>query len=180
MFGFDTRSTAMVNISFIGSSTCEFLLAPHFAAYFMQKIQTLDPTKIRLLKDFDAAKAADPKASDDLKAKLNASFVRRLHAIITRKGVLPSVQNFYLDVLTKHGLPHPETVPDATDAAPQNPDEIPLDDAMETDEPAPAPTAEPTVETLPQDQDMPSSSVDAVEATDDINGSDVVLGQHME
>ncbi|KAJ9058703.1 hypothetical protein DSO57_1009782 [Entomophthora muscae] len=72
---FDIWSTVIANISFLGASTCEFLLAPHYVSYFKRHITELDHLLLCLLENFEVCKAADLSALLALKEHVKASFI---------------------------------------------------------------------------------------------------------
>ncbi|KAJ9076182.1 hypothetical protein DSO57_1028585 [Entomophthora muscae] len=127
--GFDTRASSIANISFLGASTCELLMAPGAASHFKRKIKEIDCPNLRILENFDAAKAADPKASSALKSTLVNSYTKRIHSVISREGASPEVRKFFSALLASQSLPLP------TESPRDNEDEIPLSATpMETDD----------------------------------------------
>ncbi|KAJ9084093.1 hypothetical protein DSO57_1027813 [Entomophthora muscae] len=153
--GFDIRSTAIANISFLGASTCEFLVAPHYVSYFKRHITEINHPLLRLLENFEACKAADPAISPALKEALRSSLIDRVHGIIGRDGALPSVKKFFEKYLAGHSLP--AYVPDAMKVdAPANSDEIPLDSTQPASTPVPKSASAPETASAPAPEAVPA------------------------
>ncbi|KAJ9076406.1 hypothetical protein DSO57_1026608 [Entomophthora muscae] len=135
--GFDVRSLSIANISFLGATTCKMLMAPTPAAFFKRKIKELNCPNLRILDNFDAAKAADPKASNALKDTLVNSYTKRIHSVILCDGLSSEVKKFFSFLLEHQSLPLPVV------DVPAIVDEIPVSSSqMETDEPIVAPELE--------------------------------------
>lgn len=166
--GFDVRAHSIANISFLGASTCELLMAPSAAAYFKRKIKELDCPSLRILENFDAAKAADPKASNALKSTLVNSYTKRIHSVIAREGASPEVKKFFTSLLAKQSLPLP------AESSRDNADEIPLSATpMETDEQTDDPASDTAVEEEPtvhmETDNLPACAESAPAAKDIIS-----------
>ncbi|KAJ9085579.1 hypothetical protein DSO57_1012377 [Entomophthora muscae] len=126
--GSNTRASSIANISFLGASTCELLIAPGAASHFKRKIKELDCPNLRILENFDAAKAADPKASSVLKSTLVNSYTKCIHSVISRESASPEVRKFFSALFASKSLPLP------TESSRDNEDEILLSATpMETD-----------------------------------------------
>ncbi|KAJ9085587.1 hypothetical protein DSO57_1012385 [Entomophthora muscae] len=127
--GFDTRASSIANISFLGASTCELFMAPGTASHFKRKIKELDCPNLCILENFDAAKAADPKAFSALKSTLVNNYTKRIHSVISRKEASPEVRTFFSALFASQSLSLP------TESSRDNEDEILLSATpMETDD----------------------------------------------
>lgn len=102
------RTSAIPSISFLGLQTAEFLVSSDYSSSFKKIITSLSPTqgRFKILENYDASKAADPIATTEVKQKLQAAFVRRVHGLIEH-NTNKSVQEFYNSWLQKLSLPIP-------------------------------------------------------------------------
>lgn len=117
VLGFDVRSSSLLNISFLGKSTCELLLAPHSLQSYIDKFLQIGHPSLRILDGFNPVSAADPSASPALQASLRQKFAARASSIINRNGTLPSVRKYFSTLLEKHNLTcHPPLSTSDTDS----------------------------------------------------------------
>lgn len=145
---FDVRPSAIANISFLGGSTCEFLLHTDYVAHFRRQAAALALPNFRILDNFRACQAADPEASASCRDRLRTNLQHRVWAIIEREGCLPAVREFFSAYLSS--LNFPTSRPQA-ESAPMNPDEVPL---PATPSQAPTPTAVPLEPAAPPAEPM--------------------------
>ncbi|KAJ9059042.1 hypothetical protein DSO57_1006520 [Entomophthora muscae] len=118
--GFDVCSLSIANISFLGATMCKMLMAPTAAAFFKCKVKELNCPNLRILDNFDAAKAADPKESNALKDILVNSYTKHIHSFILCDGSSSEVKKFFSSLLKRQSLPLPVV------DVPANVDEIPV------------------------------------------------------
>lgn len=105
------RTSCIFNISFLGSSTSEFLIAKTYLAGFQNRIMSLAAaTNWRILSNYDASTASDANADQATKSRLQDAFVRRLHTII-RSTQRPAVKASYELWLGNLNLPLPTPSP---------------------------------------------------------------------
>lgn len=152
--GFNVSAESIANISFLGATTCELLMSPGAATHFKHKIKEFNHPGLRILENFDAAKAADPKASTALKETLQNSYISRIHQIISRPGSSDEVRKFFSALLEKQGLPLPDTSPVV------NEDEIPIEPMDESSTSAPIASDQP----VPKPEATNSSADDTGDA----------------
>lgn len=128
------RLSAIVNISFIGNNTAEFLITSDYAKGFHEHIANMNDSRIHVIDNFKASEASDPHASEVLKETITKHYVARLHGII-KNCKLKQVVEFYSKVLQSQGHPVPAPEPSPEDefhdtnanvTEVPNPDEIPF------------------------------------------------------
>lgn len=102
------RTSAIPSISFLGLQTAEFLVSSDYSSNFKKIITSLSPVegRFKILDNYDASKAADPAASVEVKERLQATFVRRLHGLIEHNSN-KTVKEYYNSWLAKLSLPQP-------------------------------------------------------------------------
>lgn len=127
--GFDIWSVSIANVSFLGSSTCEFLIAPHYLQRFKHAIANCEAAGLRLLDNFEACRAADPNATSACQEKLKGNLLERVWSIIERPGAHTSVKAFFKRYLESNHLPPLRPVEDTSDSMAMNEDEISLSEA---------------------------------------------------
>ncbi|KAJ9080601.1 hypothetical protein DSO57_1023207 [Entomophthora muscae] len=144
--GFDTRASSIANISFLGASTCELLIRLVPLATSNEDYE-IDCPNLRILENFDAAKAADPK---DLQRS----------SLPCRKHASPEVRKFFSRPSCKPVTASPYVIPR------DNEDEIPLSATpTETDDQSDAQPSketdddEPTVPTETDTSPVPAETV---------------------
>ncbi|KAJ1951190.1 hypothetical protein IWQ62_006451, partial [Dispira parvispora] len=111
-------STSLIlNVSFLGNRTAEFCIAGEYQHRFEASIRNFESLNWKVLKDFDASKAADPKASAETVAGIRGAFINRVHRIITTARN-SKVTEIFSELLTKNNLPLPVIEPEQP-ASPQ-------------------------------------------------------------
>ncbi|KAJ9075794.1 hypothetical protein DSO57_1032320 [Entomophthora muscae] len=120
------------------------------------RLRCLIASNLRILDNFDAAKAADPKASNALKDTLVNSYTKCIHSVILCDGSSSEVKKFFSSLLERQTLPLPVV------DVPANVDEIPVSSSqMETDKPVIAP--EPEEKAVPMETETSSEQVEPSE-----------------
>src|SRR4051812_33047027 len=68
--------TKIRNISFVGATTAEFLVACDYRSRFYREIESFRLG--RVLRDYDPARAHDPSASEDIRKRVHQAFCARV------------------------------------------------------------------------------------------------------
>ena len=115
------RVSRILNISFLGANTAEFLLTADYVGGFKRRIGVIgQATRWRLLDTFDAAALADPKADPATKQRVQDAFIKRVHHIIL-KTTHPAVKASYETWLRDLNLPLPSSPAPAGLSGPPGP-----------------------------------------------------------
>ena len=105
------RVSRILNISFLGSNTAEFLLTADYVGGFKRRVETIgQATRWRILDTFDAAAMADPKADPATRQRVQDAFLKRVQQIIL-KTRHPAVKANYEAWLRSLDLPLPSPTP---------------------------------------------------------------------
>jgi hypothetical protein len=99
------RSTAIYNISFVGSITAEVLIPQWYLTEFRRQAERTGIMSI--LDDYNASGTLDPNATDEIRKKIKEAFVRRILKLTSSSE--PAVRSFYLDIAKKAGISFPAT-----------------------------------------------------------------------
>jgi len=105
------RTSCIPRISFLGSATSEFLIAGNYVSGFKNRIAVIGQSAgWKILDNYNAAVAADPRADAATKKRVEAAFLERVHSII-RSSENRAVKASYSTWLTSLGLPLPSEQP---------------------------------------------------------------------
>ncbi|KAJ9051758.1 hypothetical protein DSO57_1002019 [Entomophthora muscae] len=104
ILGFDVRSCALLNVSFLGESTCELLLASHAFTSYQEKLVSLAPSSLQVHSGFNPAKPANADALVALCVHLTNKFVMRASKIIHKNGTISIVCKYFLSLLHENNL----------------------------------------------------------------------------
>jgi hypothetical protein len=91
------------NIAFVGASTAEFLVACDYRSRFCREIVSFSLG--RILSSYDPMLAHDPKASDEVRAKVRSAFRARVTSCAESLTVHENTRKYFQEWATTLGFP---------------------------------------------------------------------------
>jgi len=129
------RTSRILNVSFLGTMTAEFLVTGDYVGGFKRRIETFSAsTGWKVIAEFDATTAADPAADGATKKRIQTAFTQRVHKIIQSTN-RPAVKAFYETWLQGLNIPLPTPPAPSTPVPPVAPPaDADVQDVMAVDE----------------------------------------------